>query len=75
MDTLTRSAASPRIAPLSPPARISSWSTLLFNVVLRWQDRARERYALQTFDDHMLRDIGLSRADVVREASKPFWRP
>jgi uncharacterized protein YjiS (DUF1127 family) len=25
-------------------------------------------------DDHLLHDIGLSRSDVEREASKPFWR-
>ncbi|MGH6903812.1 MAG: DUF1127 domain-containing protein [Geminicoccaceae bacterium] len=25
--------------------------------------------------DHMLRDIGLTRADAWAEADKPFWRP
>jgi uncharacterized protein YjiS (DUF1127 family) len=40
-----------------------------------WRDRARERRQLQCLNDHMLRDIGLTRADVFAEASKPFWRP
>ncbi len=39
-----------------------------------WGVRARERRALLALDDHLLKDIGLSRADAVREGSKPFWR-
>jgi len=37
-------------------------------------ERARSRRELQTLDDYALRDIGLTRADVWREASKPRWR-
>jgi uncharacterized protein YjiS (DUF1127 family) len=33
-----------------------------------------DRHALQTMDDRLLKDIGVSRADVEREANKPFWR-
>jgi uncharacterized protein YjiS (DUF1127 family) len=40
-----------------------------------WLDRAQQRRHLRTISDHMLRDIGLSRADVESEAGKPFWRP
>ncbi|MGF1625144.1 MAG: DUF1127 domain-containing protein [Alphaproteobacteria bacterium] len=36
--------------------------------------RHRARLHLQTLDDRMLKDLGLSRADVSRESSKPFWR-
>lgn len=39
-----------------------------------WIERARMRRRLLALDDHMLRDVGLSRADVHGEASKPFWR-
>lgn len=42
--------------------------------VLVWQSRAHERHLLGSLDDRMLRDIGLDRADVSREAEKPFWR-
>lgn len=38
-----------------------------------WRDRIRQRYALARLDDRMLHDIGLSRADVDGEVSKPFW--
>jgi uncharacterized protein YjiS (DUF1127 family) len=41
--------------------------------VIDWQERANLHHALQSLDDRALKDIGLSRADVVRESSKPFW--
>ena len=41
-----------------------------------WQafERQRQRRALLRLDDHMLKDIGISRCDAEREAAKPFWR-
>ncbi len=39
-----------------------------------WRERARKRHLLASLDDRMLRDIGLTRAEVMSEASKPFWR-
>lgn len=36
--------------------------------------RRRSRLQLQSLDDRMLKDIGVSRADVVAESCKPFWR-
>lgn len=39
-----------------------------------WAQRARQRRDLNGLDDHLLHDIGLSRADVYRESLKPFWR-
>ena len=38
-----------------------------------WQDRVRQRRHLGHLDARALSDIGLSRADVVAETSKPFW--
>lgn len=43
--------------------------------LLTWHERWRQRRALAGLTDHMLRDIGLSRADVAMELDKPFWRP
>ena len=45
------------------------------DLVLGWHERVRQRRHLRSLDDYMLRDIGLSRADVEGEAGKPFWRP
>jgi MFS transporter, OFA family, oxalate/formate antiporter len=39
-----------------------------------WIARGRERRHLATLDDFMLRDIGITRCDVLRECGKPFWR-
>ena len=44
-------------------------------VGLTWLDRARQRRHLCELNDHMLRDIGLTRADAWAEYAKPFWRP
>jgi len=45
-----------------------------FTLAYGWRDRSRQRRILLRLDEHMLHDIGLSRSDVEREASKPFWR-
>lgn len=39
-----------------------------------WAERAAERRHLAQLDDHLLRDIGLSRADIETVSAKPFWR-
>ncbi|WP_246702438.1 DUF1127 domain-containing protein [Starkeya sp. ORNL1] len=36
--------------------------------------RARSRRELRALPDELLHDMGLTTADVEREASKPFWR-
>jgi uncharacterized protein YjiS (DUF1127 family) len=45
------------------------------DVLLTWHERSHQRRQLHSLSNHMLRDIGLSRADVEGEAGKPFWRP
>jgi uncharacterized protein YjiS (DUF1127 family) len=40
---------------------------------MRWQELARQRRALAAMNDHMLKDLGLTRADALREAGRPFW--
>lgn len=41
--------------------------------LLTWQERDRQRRALAQLDARMLKDIGLSRAEVDLELRKPFW--
>jgi len=38
-----------------------------------WYECTRSRVHLSRLDDNMLEDLGLTRADVQRECSKPFW--
>lgn len=40
-----------------------------------WHSRARQRRGLAELEPRLLRDIGLSRADAILEAAKPFWQP
>jgi uncharacterized protein YjiS (DUF1127 family) len=43
-----------------------------------WIERSRQRTALRDLaesDEHLLRDIGKTRAEASREAAKPFWEP
>ena len=38
-----------------------------------WIERHRQRNALLGLNDALLKDIGISRADAVREGEKHFW--
>jgi uncharacterized protein YjiS (DUF1127 family) len=60
----------------NPPVHLvpRGWLGYAFEQGLAWLERARQRRQLRQLGDHMLKDIGLSRADVEAEASKPFWR-
>jgi len=62
-------------APALPYSRLL-WRGLVNAVeyLMRCHERSRQRRVLETLDDCMLRDLGLSRSDVMREADKPFWR-
>lgn len=42
--------------------------------VLGWHERVKQRHHLGRLDEHRLKDLGLSRADVERETGKPFWK-
>ena len=39
-----------------------------------WLQRVRQRRQLQELSDHLLDDVGLLRADIDKEAEKPFWQ-
>ncbi|WP_207476167.1 DUF1127 domain-containing protein [Arenibaculum pallidiluteum] len=50
------------------------WATQAVDLLLCWQERARERRHLAELPDYLLKDVGLNRSDVEREAGKPVWR-
>lgn len=39
----------------------------------QWELRMKIRKALGRLDNHLLRDIGIDRAQAQHEAAKPFW--
>lgn len=54
--------------------RLTTLTFSFVEILLVWSARAAERRTLQQLDERMLKDIGVSRADVVQESGKPFWR-
>ena len=73
------STTNPAIALRGTPSRrrigASSWAVRLFGGLLAWHTRHQQRQHLRQLDDRLLKDIGLSRADVEWECAKPVWRP
>lgn len=39
----------------------------------RWRELHRQRRELERLSDEMLKDIGISRVDALREAQRSFW--
>ena len=52
----------------------ASGTRFLGRRIALWIERTRQRQALAGLDDHMLRDIGITRVEVARECEKPFWQ-
>jgi uncharacterized protein YjiS (DUF1127 family) len=82
MSTIFRAAPS---LPISLPVRFgaqpqgNSWLDALLPVwrlVRLWAQRRWQRIALRDLADmpHLLADLGLTRAQALREADEPFWR-
>lgn len=54
-------------------ARREHWLARGWAALGTWLARSRDRRALAELDDFMLKDIGMTRADVVVESGKHFW--
>lgn len=61
-----------RLAASRRPDPDRDRSSVLALALAAWR-RRRSRNHLAAFDDHMLKDIGVTRAEAEREANKPFW--
>lgn len=75
MTTLThdRFAAVAGASRQAAPAKPGVFATL--GTTLRtWRRRIEERDMLASFGVRDMGDIGISRADVLREINKPFWK-
>ena len=79
-------AISRRISPRSTASRALSHSKARLSGLIadtcstvgRWFTRSRQRRALREIversDLHLLKDIGVTQEEALREADKPFWR-
>ena len=61
-----------RTSPAS--TRAASILTDAIDAIFNWHEVCRARRQLSALDDWMLRDIGITRADVEREYRKRFWQ-
>lgn len=57
-----------RLRPLLGQALRNVWSTVKI-----WNARYRQRRELLALSDHMLKDIGITRAQAEDEGGKAFW--
>jgi len=83
MSTTFNDAATLRLTHLarasSPAHQLSSCGLFArpWPALRRWAERRSQRKALGELagQAHLLNDIGLTRAQALREAAKPFWLP
>jgi uncharacterized protein YjiS (DUF1127 family) len=52
--------------------RVATVALAFANAIYRWYRRERDLRHLMQFDDHLLRDIGLTRGQVMRGVLPPF---
>ena len=61
------------VAPMRHPSGRMRVMSGAAQSVARWLETQRQLRALADLDDHLLRDVGLSREDVERACSVSFW--
>lgn len=61
--------------PQTPPEHGSlfAWPARVIDWIAATHERARQRVVLAGLEDHRLRDIGVTRAEALAEARRPFW--
>ncbi|MCY1182131.1 hypothetical protein D3C76_1415900 [compost metagenome] len=63
---------SPSFRTVRPEHRAPLWKRAVARL-RRWQELHRQRKQLAALSDYMLKDIGLTRADIEQEIERPFW--
>lgn len=58
-----------RAGDRQPGATAKIW----LGIISEWYERHSQRRQLLQLDDHLLTDVGLTRAEAAAEARKPFW--
>lgn len=77
IDTVTLRPVTLRPVSPAPAAQGRFIAGLLGGLVAAlalWAARHRQRRELGELDERLLRDIGVTRGEALREAAKPFWR-
>ncbi|MGV6847788.1 MAG: DUF1127 domain-containing protein [Marinibacterium sp.] len=74
---MTRTLTAQTLMPLTASPRLPLIAALAVQVALvvtEWSHRRRSRRVLADLDDHLLKDIGLTREIARKEAIRPFWQ-
>ena len=50
-----------------------NWFGGLLHQLKRWYQLSQQRQQLASMSDELLKDIGLTRADVMQESERHFW--
>ena len=58
--------------PIAQTSRRKIFTDVIVRLETMWQVY-RERHALRSLDDHMLKDLGLDRGQVAKEANRSFF--
>ena len=73
LTTLTAGAVGNLGLSSRPSVRLRQFVAGAAHGMADWVERHRQLRTLSELDEHLLRDIGLSRADVERACSQSFW--
>jgi uncharacterized protein YjiS (DUF1127 family) len=73
MSILNLSIEAPFVHPSQRAPALRAWMKRLWSGLKLCHERSRQRRHLLELDDHLLRDIGISREQAMREARKSYW--
>lgn len=62
-----------RVASPAPALRLRHGLGRMIDTLLLWRERRRQRRALATLSDEILKDIGVTRLEAERESIKRPW--
>jgi len=61
-------------SPLAVPSGLGRALRSMLSRLAEWRERHEQRKTLAAMNERMLKDVGISRSDAIRESSKPFWQ-
>ncbi|TVT50867.1 MAG: DUF1127 domain-containing protein [Denitromonas halophila] len=73
MSSLTHKACAPAVARTDIASALRQLGHALRTTITVWRKRSAARRELRELDEHVLRDVGISRSQADFEGSKPFW--
>lgn len=74
---MTRSMHTPALMLLNASPRLPLIAALAVRfaaTVTKWEQRRRTRVNLSYLDDHLLKDVGLTRTRADQEVARRFWQ-